>query len=156
MSKRKWWWSIMMWFLQMLLANLYFLYKKYTKMHDLKPISHLEFKQQVCMDWIESDNHWPKNKSTHQARDSSVASATRSTFSSSNFMQRAPRFTDKSLHPITGSLCRRLEESKPHWPIPTAKLHASCQLHRWALAGKKKKRASLIYCSYCKAKLFCV
>ena len=68
-------------------------------------------------------------------------------------MQRAPRFTDKSMHPITGSLSRSLEESKPHWPIPTAKLAASYQLHRWALGGKKKKRASLIDCSYCKVTL---
>ena len=35
MRKRKWWWSIMMWCLQMLLANSYILYKKYTKMHDI-------------------------------------------------------------------------------------------------------------------------
>ena len=80
-------------------------------------------------------------------------SATRSTSSSSELIQRAPRFTDKSLHPINGRLSRRLEESKPHWPIPTAKLAASCQLHRWALGGKKKKLASLIDCSYCKVTL---
>ena len=64
-----------------------------------------------------------------------------------------PIFTDKSLCTITGSLSRRLEESKPHWPIPTAKLAASCQLHRWALGGNKNKRASLIDCSYCKVKI---
>ena len=80
------------------------------------------------MAWIDPDNHWPKNKRTYQALDSSVQSPTHSAFSSSDFMQRAPIFTDKSLHPITGSLSRRLEESKPHWPIPTAKLAASCQL----------------------------
>ena len=114
-------------------------------MHYLKPISHFNFNQQVCMAWINPDNHWPKKRRTYQARDSSFASATFSTSSSSEFMKRAHRFTDKSLHPITGSLCRRLEESKPHWPIPTAKLNASCQLHRWALGGKKKKCASIIY-----------
>ena len=96
------------------------------------------------MAWIDPDNHWPKNKRTYQARDSSVQYATCSTLSSSELIQRAPRFTNNSLHPITGSLSRRLEESKPHCPIPTAKLAASCQLHRWALDGKKKKRASLI------------
>ena len=139
MRNRKWWWSIMMWCLQMLLANSYIFYKKYTKMHDLEAISYFYFNQQVCMAWIDPDNHWPKNKRTYQARDSSVQSATRSTSSSSELVQRAPRFTDKSLHPITGSLSRRLEESKPHWPIPTAKLASSCQLHRWELGGKKKK-----------------
>ena len=105
------------------------------------------------MAWIDPDNHWTKKKRTYQARDSSVQSATHSKSSSSELMQRAPRFTDKSLHPITGSLSRRLEESKPHWPIPTAKLASSCQLHRWALGGKKKKGASLIDCSYCKVTL---
>ena len=78
-------------------------------LNDLEAISHFYFNQQVCMAWIDPDNHWPKKKHTYQARDSSVASATRSTLSSSEFMQRAPRFTGKSLHPITGSLYRRLE-----------------------------------------------
>ena len=114
MRKRKWWCSIMMWCLQMLLDNLYILYKKYMKMHDLKKISHFDFNQQVCMAWTDPDNHWPNKKHTYQARDSSVASATCSTLSSSDFMQRAPIFTEKSLHTITGSLCRRLEDSKPH------------------------------------------
>ena len=41
----------------MLLANLYILYKKYMKMHDLKPISNFDFNQQVCMAWIDPDNH---------------------------------------------------------------------------------------------------
>ena len=80
-------------------------------------------------------------------------SATLGTLSSSELIQRAPRFTDKSLHPITGSLSQRLEESKPHWPITTVNLAASCQLHRWALGGNKKKRAYLIDCSYCKVTL---
>ena len=48
MRKRKWWWSILMWCLQMLLANLYIFYKKYMKMHDLEAISHFDFNQQVC------------------------------------------------------------------------------------------------------------
>ena len=123
------------------------------KMHDLKPNPHFDFNQQVCMAWIDTDNHWPKKKRTYQAQDISVESATCITLSSSDFMHRDPRFTDKPLHHITGSLCRRLEKSKPHWPIPTAKLSASCQLHRWAIGGKNEKRASLIYCSYCKVTL---
>ena len=143
----------MMWCLHMLLANYYILYKKYMKMHDLEAISHLYFNQQVCMAWIDPDNHWPNKKRTYQSRDSSVQSETRNTSSSSDLTQRATRFTDKFLHPITGSLYRRSEESKLHWPIPTAKLTASCRLHRWALGGKKKKRASLIDCSYCKVTL---
>ena len=105
------------------------------------------------MAWIDPDNHWPKKKRTYQARDSSVASATCSKISSSDFMQRAPRFTDKSLHPITGILSQSLEESKQNWPSPTAKLAASCQLHCWALGGNKNKRASLIDLSYFKVTL---
>ena len=49
MRKRKWWWSIMMWCLHMILVNLYILYKKYMKMHDLEAISYFYFNQQVCM-----------------------------------------------------------------------------------------------------------
>ena len=122
-------------------------------MHDLEAISYFYFNQQVCMAWIDPDNHWPKKKRTYQDRDSSVQSATRSTSSYSDFMQMGPRFTDKYLHPITRILSWSLEESKPHWPIPTAKLASSCQLHRWVIGGKKKKRASLIDCSCCKVTL---
>ena len=89
MHKRTWWWSIMMWCLKMLLDNSNILYKKYMKMHDIEEISHFYFSQQVCMDWIDSDNHCPKKKRTYQTWDSSVQSATRSTSSSSDFMQRA-------------------------------------------------------------------
>ena len=74
MQKIKWWWSIMMWCLQMLIADYYILYKKYMKMHDLKPISHFDFNQQVCMAWIDHDKYWPKNKCTYQARYISVTS----------------------------------------------------------------------------------
>ena len=35
MRKRKWWWSIMMWCLHMLLSHSYILYKNYMKMHDI-------------------------------------------------------------------------------------------------------------------------
>ena len=80
------------------------------KMHDLEAISNFNFNQKVCMDWIDPDNYWPKKKHTYQDRDSSVAYATRITLSSSDFMQRAPIFTYKSLHPINGSLSRRLEQ----------------------------------------------
>ena len=105
------------------------------------------------MAWIDPDNHWPKKKRTYQARDVSVASATCIKSFSSDFIQREPRFTDNSLHPITGSLFRRLEESKPHWPIPTAKLNARCQLHHWEIGRNKKKHSSLIYLYYCKVTL---
>ena len=64
MRNRKWWWSIMMWCLHMILANSYILYKKYMNMYDLEAISHFYFNQQVCMDWIDPDNHWPKKKHT--------------------------------------------------------------------------------------------
>ena len=56
----------------MLLADFYILYKKYTNMHDLKPISHLDFNQQLCITCIDPNNHLPKKKCTYQDQDSSV------------------------------------------------------------------------------------
>ena len=44
MRKRKWWWSMFFWNFQVLLTNAYILYKKYHCIHDLKPISHYEFR----------------------------------------------------------------------------------------------------------------
>ena len=110
MWKRKWRWSIMMRWLKMIQANAYVLYTKYTTMHHLKEITHLDFNIQICLAWIDSENYCPKKKRAyqHQARSGdSTSSTTRSTKQRfSRLHKDRPKITDKSLCPLSGNIQR--------------------------------------------------
>ena len=122
---RKWWYLIMMWCLKIPQANACVLYTKYMKIHHIKAITHFDFNIQICLAWIDSENYWPQKKHAyqHQARSGdSTSSTTPSTNTvSDDFIKRYPRFTDKSLCPLSGNIRVRLQESEPHWPIPKLK-----------------------------------
>ena len=60
MRKRKWWWSILFWCMQMLQTNAYIAYCKYMKMHDKEHISHLDFCKKITFAWLDPHNNWPK------------------------------------------------------------------------------------------------
>lgn len=74
MRKRKWWWSTMMWFLQILQTNSFVLYKKYMIMHDQEKMSHFEFNKKICIAWIDPESYWLKKKRGYQARASESVS----------------------------------------------------------------------------------
>ena len=125
MRKRKYWWYIMMWCLKIIHANVYLLYKKYMTLHHLKAITHLKFNRQIRLAWIDSENYWPKKKRAYQHQASSgdsTSSTTQSTNTvSADFINRYPRFTDKSMCPLYGNILFFLQESEPHWPVPNLK-----------------------------------
>ena len=61
--------------------------------------------------------------------------------------------TDISLNPHKGKLKCRLTNNVHHWPAPNTKRDVACQMHRWAVGGKKKKKRELMLCSHCKVVL---
>ena len=61
MRKRKWWWSILFWCMQMLQTNSYLMYHKYMELHSQEPISHLEFCKRICQAWLDPHNNWPRH-----------------------------------------------------------------------------------------------
>ena len=87
MGKRKWWWSILFWCMQMLQTNSYIMYCKYMEIHSQEPISHLEFCKRICLAWLDPHNNWPRHvKLAARNRDreqTSQASAERSVTTSS-------------------------------------------------------------------------
>ena len=95
------------------------------KIHHIKAINHFKFNRQICLAWIYSENYWPKKKCAYQNQalsGDSTNSTTQSTNTvSSDFIKRAPRFTDRSLCPLLGNIRVRLQESEPHWPVPNLK-----------------------------------
>ena len=52
MRKRKWWWSIMFWAMQVMTTNAYVAYRNYIVMLKMKHLSHYEFLESVCQKWI--------------------------------------------------------------------------------------------------------
>ena len=149
----------------MLQTNAYVCYCKYMKMHDKSVMSHLEFCKQIAIAWLDPHNSWPRLKvviSTRRQNSEarSIASSvstgmvTRSLSSKQEKKKRARRFTDGSLDPTKGSLSDRLHQVQ-HWPLMDGVLDsASCQLHRWASGGGKRRRGqNLFKCSYCEVTL---
>ena len=129
MRKRKWWWSIRMWCLQILQANAYAFYIKYMTINHLNAISHFEVNIKICLAWIDPERYWPQKKHGHQyqSRSGDITSRTAqsTTTASVDFINRSPRITDKSLCPLYDNLRMHLQESEPHWPVPSFK---KCEL----------------------------
>ena len=56
----KWWWSLFLWALQVIIANAWIYYKVYHKERKLKlKFTHYEFIHSICLAWIDEDGHWP-------------------------------------------------------------------------------------------------
>ena len=166
MRKRKWWWSMYFWCIQMLLTNCYVLYKKYMILHNKKPLSQYLFKYRICMCWLH-ERYRPQlgrrgRGQESSARVDSVVTAptvddlseitvcTRSTRKASP--TRATRFTDKTLHPTEGSLKMRLDHTIQHWPLLKNADDSRCQMHAWATRGDKY-RCNIVYCKVCNVHL---
>ena len=127
MPKRKWWWSIMMWHLQILQADMYLLYNKYIMVYHLKVTYYFEFNRYIYLAWIDPPNYWTKKERTYQYQDRSgdsmkaTCNTQPNTTTLSDFIRIAPRFTDKSLCPIYGNIRMYLQDYEPHWPVPSLK-----------------------------------
>ena len=162
MRKQKWWWSIFFWCFQMLMTNAYVTYKKYHKIHGMKPMTHYEFRKAIALAWINPSQYWPElktKKSKKRVRDEvdesdgvSTRSAAMSTATNELSSKRSQACTDRSLHPLKGSLKGRLTAGG-HWPkrISSDKKDVNCQLHRWATG--RKNRAQLMTCIQCNVTL---
>ena len=173
MRKRKWWWSMFWWSFQMCLTNAYVLYKKYMKMHDIKPMSHYEFQKRVALAWINQQECWPVRSNAYVNNLSlawRVTTTTPSVCMTENTVSslgsqstttemphiiccnKATPFNDKTLDPKTGKLRIRLDNTQPHWPLENQKSEANCQLHKW-VTGKKRKA---VWCVVLFVMLLCV
>jgi hypothetical protein len=68
--------------------------------------------------------------------------------------KKAPSITDKTLHPISGSICKRLDRSLEHFPESPNKTSARCAVHRWAMGDNRLEYCnSIMKCSECKVSL---
>jgi hypothetical protein len=172
MRKRKWWWSLMFWALQLLTTNAFITYSKYLKMLNMVPLSHYDFLEQVATIWITQGTKFfrRKNRTVIMNNDDGVSSITSgvskrslSSIDSSSIgtrMQTAAKrskknisFCDAALDPFKGVLrCRLAHTNVKHMPTRVVRIakggsNKYCQLHYWGT--KKKHYADLLRCDVC-------
>jgi len=162
MRKRKWWWSMWMWGVQVLLVNSYILYKTahllIWKTPKKNVLSQYDFRHAIVLRWFEVDG---QNESTKRKRPdpapgpaSVSASCTSSTQTGINF-KRATCVTDKSLDPLTGSLRGRLDEYPEHYLAEcTSVKKPCCSLCRLVEENSNIRNYEGVYCcDQCKVNL---
>ena len=62
MRKRKWWWSVLFWGMEVMMVNAYLCYVKFQIMNGKKKsecMSHNDFRRQIALAWIDPDTYWP-------------------------------------------------------------------------------------------------
>ncbi len=161
MRKRKWWWSIWMWGLQVLLVNAYLLYRSahiiIWKTEREKILDQYKFREEIIKSWMDGDNEdelqqdsrkWKRSKVTV---DSHSISLHPSTISESDVVVRGRWIDDKSLDPTNGTLKCRLDTDF-HFPIMQQSTNAPCGLCRWAMkeeVSRDKCRIRGVHVSRC-------
>ena len=57
LRQRKWWRSVYLWAFDIAIFRAFLLYKQYYTMHDLDPLSHYRFQEQVILAWMDSETN---------------------------------------------------------------------------------------------------
>jgi hypothetical protein len=175
MRKRKWWWSIWMWGVQVLLVNAYVLYRTahsiIWKTEKKKILTQYRFREEIVKAWMEgekSDSEGQKKRKLSENQVSTYSSTseslgrTRSSVTSIQsevtVLQRGRKINDKTLDPTSGDLKIRLDADF-HYPIPPGKnKYPPCSLCRWALQdgtsrNNRVRGASISTCDKCNVSL---
>jgi len=151
MRKRKWWWAIWMWGVQVLLVNAYVLYKTahlfMWKKNKKSLMSHYEFRRQIALAWLLSDREKIGNNKKRTRTISDMSSSASST--------KSRKVCDASLDPNSGSLRMRLDDDQ-HFPINnTNTKRPCCSLCHWVEQEKDiKNRSGIIACDKCNVFLY--
>ena len=128
MCKRKWWWAIWMWGVQVLLVNAFVLYKTLHpfiwKREKKQVLSQYEFCCQVVLEWLCSS----EEKEDSSAEDESNHTRKCNEASTSSSSKKGKRVNDATLDPISGNLHIHLDNDF-HYPIvPDMKNKPCCSL----------------------------
>jgi len=165
----KWWWSIMMWGVHVLLVNAYIVYKDVMVEagRERFTLSQYQFRRLVAIAWVSSDEPTinelkrmsNQNAKVMQKRMTPAASetgprkrrkTTPQSTSSTDSKSRAPKLTDVS---IQGKYSKRLDAfvTEGHFPVHKPEQRPKCALHKWAADVEERKH--VYSCSHCKISL---
>ncbi len=175
MRKRKWWWSIWMWGVQVLLVNAYVLYRTAHSIiwkTDKKLIlSQYRFREEIVKAWMEEEKSESEGQKKRKLSENQVSSyrssssesveilgRTRSSVASIQseltVLQRGRKVNDKTLDPTSGDLKICLDADF-HYPVPPGKnKYPPCSLCHWALQdgasrNNRVRGASISTCDKC-------
>jgi len=181
LRQRKWWWSIFLWGMGVLLTNAY---KCYTRVMDSENVpqsqrlTHYDFLLSIATAWIDRGEddirHIARLRARKRKRELNPivvspepthghgtrgrSPCPKSPLPSSERPHKATRLNENTLHPQTGSLRCQLDHFGCfHSPIPSDSKDPSCAMHRWLLgrdAGScSQVRANILCCSACHVNL---
>ena len=114
-------------------------------MEGLEGMSHYDFQSKIACAWLDK-TYFDKKKTATIPRSKSQSSLT-SRSENTVDTQRRSRISERSLHPLTGSLKHRLNNLLPHWATTSTNPQHYCQLHYWATG--KRKYQNVIQCKEC-------
>jgi len=156
MRKRKWWWSIWMWGVQVLLTNAYVMYK-YTHLRMWKTppsriMSQYDFRKAVALAWIASkDSSADPARSDQKRKHDSISNSTSSTWSSG---KRAPVIKDHALDARSGALRDRLSDDVQHYLETSDVKQPCCQLCRHVEENPNIRNYKDVFrCDHCRVHL---
>jgi len=140
MRKRKWWWSVWMWGVEVLLVNAYVLYRTahlyIWKIEKKNILEQYAFREAIVIVWMgynskDADKHLT-NERKRKKDEAPQKISLRSSTTESEETTRGWRIEDKALDAVKGSLKCRLDTDF-HFPVPQATKNAPCGLCCWAL-----------------------
>lgn len=164
MRKRKWWWSIWMWGVQILLVNAYILYKsahlQIWKTEKKKLLSQYDFRREIVLAWFGCNDKGNENKRQLATEDEGSNKTRRVTSLCSVTVppSKGRRVNDTTLDPVKGDLSFRLDADF-HYPVPHPEgKYPPCALCRWALQDddsrdNRVRGASVSCCDKCNVSL---
>ena len=173
LRKRKWWWSILFWWIGVMLVNAYVYYISVNiaagvKRKDL--LSHHDFRKAVALSWINQPLYWtPQKKPTRKeqkqyegpsmskkkmAADPSTRSQKRMATDNlspvdAGKKRRRAKVTDAAMSQQGSYGDMRLNRSFTHFPIPVSG-RVRCMIHRWC---NVEKFGGVVECEDCKVTL---
>jgi hypothetical protein len=164
MRKRKWWWSIWMWGLQVRVVNAYGLYIRSAhlliwKMDKTKRLTQYEFCKSIVLDWFgfaeraTEDAASSKSSGTGNNRKKSHCDSTLSSLTIDNSFKRATRVTEGSLDPFGGVLRIRLDENVEHYPVLFRVKCPCCSLCKLVAPDKNHRVYHIYSCDKCSVDL---
>jgi len=161
----KWWWSVMMWGIGVLLVNAHIVYRECMKDagRERYILSQYEFRRLVAIAWASSDEPSMSQRKRMSSQNADMIrkrmtpstsetgcgkrrKTTPQSASSDSSKSRAPKLTDTSIEATYG---KRLDAfvQEGHFPVHKPEQRPKCALHKWA-AGIEERR-HVYSCSSC-------
>ena len=118
---------------QVLMFNSYKCYKHYHEMKGLETMSHYKYQSKIACAWLNKD-YSDEAKTSGIPRATDVSGLTIMSTTNTVDMQRERRISERSIHPLDGTLKHRLSTFLRHYATTSNNAQHYYQLHYWTMA----------------------